>query len=33
MATALFTLAGLTIGLIVGVSVGSGFIDKYDRYF
>ena len=33
MATALFTLAGFTLGLILGVSFGSGFIDRYNRYF
>ena len=29
MVTAIFTLGGFTIGLILGVCLGSGFIDDY----
>ena len=29
MVTAIFTLGGFTIGLILGVCIGSGFIDGY----
>ena len=31
MVTAIFTLGGFTIGLILGVCFGAGFLDKYGK--
>jgi hypothetical protein len=31
MVTAIFTLGGFTIGLIIGVCFGSGFLDEYGK--
>ena len=31
MFTAIFTLVGFTIGLILGVCFGSGFLDEYGK--
>ena len=31
MLTAIFTLGGFTIGLILGVCFGSGFLDEYGK--
>jgi len=31
MVTAIFTLGGFTFGLILGVCLGSGFVDEYGK--
>ena len=31
MVTAIFTLSGFTIGLILGVCFGTGFLDEYGK--
>jgi hypothetical protein len=31
MVTAIFTLGGFTFGLILGVCLGSGYIDQWNR--